>query len=258
MKSIWLSALKKDEAAVQKVGTRFKTYGLELQGHFWQNDNAKMGWLAPRDELLKADVAMWAVLGSRAELESSDLRYGLSLLALTVQARKGIGFPIVILQTEGDPITAAELPDPLQRALVLSAGNPATPAKLVAKVHAKPPSLPAAYHIDMVGNEQLGQWLQVYPGTGTWPGIIFGVDEGEIVFQAVGPPGKLPQKATLNYAMQGIKLEMGAKEFNAWATQNEISAENAYFVKISGTPGTLLFGPYAEAAEAEFYVVRLQ
>jgi len=257
MKSIWLSALKKDETAVQKVMAQFKNYGLELQGHFWQNDNPKMGWLAPRDELLKADVAMWAVLASRAELEDSDLRYGLSLLALTVQAQKGMGFPIVILQTEGDSITAPELPDPLQRALVMPAGNAATPAKLVAKVHAKPPSLPAAYRLDMVGNEQLGQWLQVYPTVDTWPGIIFGVDAGEIVFQAVGPPGKLPQKTTLNYPMQGIKLEMGGVEFSAWATRNEISGDNAYFIKISGAPNTIVFGPYSEEGEAEMYTLRL-
>jgi hypothetical protein len=257
MKSIWLSALVKDEAAVQKVMGQFKAYGIELQGHFWQNDNAKMGWLAPKDELLRPEVAMWAILGSRQELEKSDLRYGLSLLALAVQARKGFGFPIVILQSEGNPITTAELPDPLQRALVLPSGNPATPAKLVAKVHAKTPSLPAAYHLDMVGNEQLGQWLQVYPDAATWPGIIFGVDAGEILFQAVGTPGKLPQKATLNYAMQGLKLEMGGTEFTAWATQNEISDESAYFVKISGTPGTILFGPYSEQGEAEMYTLRL-
>ncbi len=257
MKSIWLSALNKDEAAVQKILTQLKTYGLELQGHFWQNDNAKMGWLAPRDEMLKADVAMWAVLGSRQELENRDLRYGLSLLALSVQARRGTGLPIVILQTEGEPITTAQLPDPLRRALVMPAADAATPAKLVAKVHAKPPSLPVAYHLDMVGNEQLGQWLQVMPAEESWPGIIFGVDDGEIVFQAVGAPGKLPQKATLNYAMQGLKLEMGGSAFGAWATRNEISSESAYFVKISGQPGTLIFGPYSEEGAAEMYTLRL-
>jgi len=257
MKAIWLSALDKDEAAVQKVMGQFKVYGIEMQGHFWQNDNAKMGWLAPKDELLKPDIAMWAILASHQELENSDLRYGLSLLALTVQAQKGIGFPMVILQTEGDPITAEELPDPLRRALVLPAGNAATPAKLVAKVHATPPSLPCAYQLDMVGNEQLGQWLQVFPADDSWPGIIFGVDIGEILFQAVGPPGKLPQKATLNYAMQGLKLEMGDSEFTAWATRNEISCKSAYFVKISGAPKTLLFGPYSEEGAAEMFTVHL-
>jgi hypothetical protein len=118
--------------------------------------------------------------------------------------------------------------------------------------------LPAAYTLDMVGNEQLGQWLQVQPTGDGWPGVIFGVDAGEIVFQAVGPAGQLPEKATLNYAMQGLKLELGGVEYTAWAAQNEVTAESAYFVKVNGTPKTLLFGPYAEDSEAELYVVRLQ
>jgi hypothetical protein len=257
MKAIWLSALKKDEAMVQQVISRYKRYGLQLQGHFWQNDNAKMGWLAARDELLDDSIGMWAILGSREALESSELRYGLSLLSLTVQARKGGAFPIVVLQTEGDPLTAEELPDPLRRALVLPADNAATPAKLVARAHAKTPSLPAAYHLDMVGNEQLGQWLQVYPAGQIWPGIIFGVDGGEILFQAVGPAGQLPQKTTLNFAMQGLQLEMGGQPFDAWAIRNEISSENAYFIKISGTPKTILFGPYSEEGEAEMYTLHL-
>lgn len=257
MKAIWLSAMKKDEAAVQKIMAQYKSYGLQFQGHFWQNDNAKMGWLAPKDELLNPDVVVWAVLAGREELLNDDLRYGLSLLSLTVQERKGISFPIVILQTEGDPVTPEELPGPLQRALVLPANNAATPAKLVARVHAKPPALPVAYHLDMVGNEQLGQWLQIYPDGDPWPGIIFGMDTGEILFQAVGAPGKLPRTTTLNYAMQGLKLDMGGIEFTAWATQNQISAQSAYFVKISGTPKTLLFGPYSEEGAVEMYTLRL-
>jgi hypothetical protein len=58
--------------------------------------------------------------------------------------------------------------------------------------------------------------------------------------------------------MQGLKLEMGDTEFTAWAAQNEVSTENSYYVKVSGTPGTLLFGPYAENSEAELYVIRLK
>ena len=258
MKSIWLSAVPKDEAAVQKMMAQMKQYGLVLQGHFWTNDNAKMAWIGPRDELLNDQVVMWAILAGREELMQGDLRYGLSMLALTVQARKKAGLAMVILQTEGDPLTAEDLPSPLQRSIVLPAADPGTPAKLVAKVHARAPSLPAAYEVAMVGNEQIGQWLEVHPTEGSWPGVIFGVDDGEIVFQAAGPAGQLPQKSVLNYAMQGLKLELGGSAFTAWATQNEVSRETSYFVKISGTPKTLLFGPYAENSETELYVVHLQ
>ena len=202
MNAIWLSALKKDEAVVQKVMAQLKTYGISAQGHFWENDNAKLAWLGARDALLTGEIGVWVILGGREELKNPDLRYGLSMTALGLQSRKGAGYPIVVLQSGGDLITGEELPTPLARAVVLEADNPGTPAKLVAKVHARMQALPPAYYIDMVGNEQLGQWLEVRPTGEPWPGVIFGVDAGEIVFQAVGPPGKLPQKTTLNYAMQ--------------------------------------------------------
>lgn len=258
MKSLWLTSLAKDEETIQKMVAKFQKYGLQLQGHFWNNDNDKLAWLGAKEELISDQIGVWAILGSREELAQDDLRYGLSMLALTVQARKGVGFPMVILQSAGDPISCKELPTPLKRAIVLPVENPGTPAKLVAKVHAKAPDVPAAYYLDMVGNEQLGQWLEVRPTGDAWPGVIFGVDGGEIVFQAVGAPGRLPKKTTLNYAMQGLKLEMGGTEFTAWAAQNEVSVNSSYYVKVKGCPKTLLFGPYAENAEAELYSVHLQ
>jgi hypothetical protein len=258
MKSIWLSAIQKDEATVQQLMAKMKTYGLMLQGHFWSSDNAKMAWLGAREELIKDQVAMWAILASRQELLQPDVRYGLSMLALSMAARKTGEYSIVLLQTQGELLTADELPTPIQRAVVLSAADPGTPAKLVAKVHARAPRLPSAYYLDMVGSEQVGQWIEVRPARDSWPGVIFGVDDGEIVFQAVGPSGKLPQKSVLNYAMQGIKLELGGAEFTAWATRNQVSPDASYYVKISGTPKTLLFGPYAEDSQADLYIIRLQ
>jgi hypothetical protein len=50
-----------------------------------------------------------------------------------------------------------------------------------------------------VGNEQLGQWLEVRPTGDAWPGVTFGVDEGEILFQAVGPSGQLPKTSVLKH-----------------------------------------------------------
>jgi hypothetical protein len=257
MKSVWVTSLDKNSDAAGPTMALMKKYGLPANGIFWNNDNQKMGWLASKEPLLHPHTVLWVVLGSAASLGEKGIRYGLSLLALSVQAQKGPGFPIAILQTEGALPSTADLPTPLQRALVLSTANPAMPAKLVAKLHSKPPELPADYHLDMVGNEQIGQWIEVRPTRGSWPGVLFGVDGGEIAFQAVGPSGRLPQKTTLNYPMQGLKLEMGGTEFTAWATRNEISAQTAYFVKITGSPETLLFGPYAEDGEAELYVVRL-
>lgn len=258
MKTVWISSLAVAEEDVQSLMQKLKTYGLDASGHQWSEDNQALAWMGPRDRLCAADCAFWAIMGSSEALRKPETRYGLSLLALCVQARRGAAFPVVVLQTDAAPLNAEDLPTPLQRAVVLSASDSGTPAKLVAKAHAKVPDLRAAYYFDMVGDPQLGQWYEVRPTQGAWPGIIFGVDEGEIKFQAVGPEGSLPTTSTLNYPMQGIKLSLGETEFTAWATRNEVSQDTAYFIKVQGFPRTLIFGAYSEESEAEMYVIQLQ
>ena len=58
--------------------------------------------------------------------------------------------------------------------------------------------------------------------------------------------------------MQGLKLEMGDKEYTAWATQNELNAETSYFAKVEGYPDSILFGPFSTEAEADVFMVRLK
>jgi hypothetical protein len=52
-------------------------------------------------------------------------------------------------------------------------------------------------------------------------------------------------------------LSLGEKEYSAWAAQNELTPETSYFVKIQGTPESLLFGPYSTQEEAELYVLKI-
>ncbi|MBT8341464.1 MAG: hypothetical protein HKP58_09095 [Desulfatitalea sp.] len=257
MKAVWLSALNVAEHEAQAMLHKMKTYGLEASGHQWQADNQNMSWMGPKAELCHSQCALWAIMGNREAFLGADIRYGVSLLSLSVRAERRVPLPVVMLQTDGDPLTAADLPTPLQGAVVLPAADAGTPAKLVAKAHAKAPDLPAAYHVNMVGDPQLGQWFEVRPTRDAWPGIIFGVDSGEIRFQAVGPAGELPKTSTLNYAMQGLKIQFNAKDFTAWAVRNEISTEAAYFVKVEGTPATLLFGPFSEDSATEMYPIQL-
>lgn len=258
MKTVWLSAVAVEDQAVQTLMQKLQTYGVASSGHRWQDDLQAMAWLGPKDELCDPQCAFWAIMGSREALQKPETRYGLSLLALYVQARRGLGFPMVILQTEGEPLSADGLPTPLQRALILPAADAGTPAKLVARLHAKAPDLPAAYHFDMVGNPHFGQWFEIRPSRESWPGVIFGVDEGEIAFQAVGPKGELPTTSTLNFPMQGLKIEIGGKEYTAWAVRNEVGGDTSYYVKVTGAPGKLLFGAFSEESEAEMYRIDLK
>lgn len=258
MKAIWITSLGSSEESVKKLMSQLKTYGLEGQGHFWQDDLKKFAWMGGREELIDQQTAMWMILGSKEEILSPDILYGLSLLATTVQAQKGLHFPVIILQTEGDPVSQEQLSTPLKSAEIMSASDAGLGAKLVAKVHTPGKPLFSEYHMDLYGNDQIGQWFEVRPTDAIWPGVIFGVSDGEIKFQAVGPSGSLPDKTELNYPMQGLKLQIGDKEYVAWATKNELNKETSYFVKVEGYPESILFGPYSEDEDAEMFVVKLK
>ncbi len=235
-----------------------KAYGLEVQGHFWKDDSKKMAWMAARDSLVDAKISMWGILGSRDELLAPDNLYGLSLLAIGAQAQRGLHFPIMILQTGEESISREQLSMPLQGAEVLSASDSGLGAKLVARVHQPVKPVSVEYHLDIYGNEQIGQWFEVRPVNSTWPGVMFGVAGAEIGFHAVGPSGSLPEKTVLNYPMQGLKLEMGDREYTAWAVQNELDVETSYYVKVEGYPESIVFGPYAAEEAADVFVVTLK
>jgi hypothetical protein len=258
MKAIWVTSLGASQDPVKQLMSQMKTYGLEVQGHFWKDDLKKMAWMAARDSMVDAKVSMWGILGSDEELRSPDTLYGLSLLAVTVQARRGLHFPIIILQTRGKLISSEHLSTPLKGADVMLVSDSGIGAKLVARIHKPPKPISSEYHLDIYGNEQIGQWFEVGPAQGSWPGVMFGVVGAEISFHAVGPTGSLPSKTVLNYPMQGLKLEMGGKEYLAWAAQNDLNPETSYFVKVEGYPASIVFGPYSTEREADVFVVRLK
>jgi hypothetical protein len=58
--------------------------------------------------------------------------------------------------------------------------------------------------------------------------------------------------------MEGLKLEMGGKEYTAWAAQNELDSETSYFIKVEGSPESIIFSPYSAEEAAEMFVVRLK
>jgi len=258
MKTIWVTSLGASQDPVKQLMSQMKPYGLEVQGHFWKDDLKKMTWMAARDNLVDQKISMWGILGSNDELRAPDTLYGLSLLAITVQARRGLHFPVMILQTRKDLISSEQLSTPLKGADAMLASDSGLGAKLVARIHKPPKPISSEYHLDIYGNEQIGQWFEVRPADSSWPGAMFGVAGADITFHAVGPAGSLPSKTVLHYPMQGLKLEMGDKEYTAWAAQNKLDAKTSYFVKVEGYPEAIVFGPYSTEQEADVFVVRLK
>jgi hypothetical protein len=256
VKTVWLSSLGSSEETVKNLISQLRAYGLEVKGHFWEDDVKKMAWAKPREELIKPDVALWIILAAPENLVNPSIRYGLSLLTLTVQAKRGLSFPIVILLLQGEPPSTETLPMPLKGVDFLSLTDPGMAAKLVTKIHTPVKETALEYRIDTYGNPQIGQWIEVGPMNLLWPGAMFGIAEGEIIFHAVGPKGGLPSQTVLSYPLKGLKLNLGGKEYIAWAVQNEIDSETSYFVKIEGSPESFLFGPYSTQEEAEVYVIK--
>ena len=258
MKTVWLTSIIPSEEGVKNLIAQLKPYGLDVKGHFWEDEISKMAWAKPREELIKPDVLLWLVLASEENLKNPSVRYGLSLLALTLQAKRGISFPMLILLTEGATPAAETLPTPLRGCDFLSLTDPAMAAKLVVKVNTPVKEIVSEYRLDTYGNPHIGQWIEVGPWTGSWPGAMFGVSGAEITFHAVGPKGSLPTLSSLRYPLKGMKLNLGGKEYTAWAAQNEIPSDISYFVKLEGFPESILFGPYATEEEADVFVVQLK
>lgn len=258
VKTVWLSSLGSSEETVKNLISQLRTYGLEVKGHFWEDNVEKMAWAKPRGELIKPDVTLWLILASLGNLVNPSIRYGLSLLTLTVQAKRGLSFPTVVLLLKGEPPLAETLPMPLKGIDFLSLTDPGMAAKLVTRIHTPVKETPLEYRIDTYGNPQIGQWFEVGPMNSTWSGAMFGVAEGEILFQAVGPRGSLPDQSVLHYPLKGLKLSLGAKEYIAWAVQNEIDPKTSYFVKVEGLPSSILFGPYSSQEAAEVYVLTIK
>ena len=256
-KTIWLTSLVRSEEAVKKLISQLKTYGLETKGHFWEEDLEKMAWMNAREELIKPDVGLWLILAASENLLFPAVRYGLSLLTITVQAQRGLSFPLVILFTQGSPPSSEALPTPLRGVDFLSLTDPGMAAKLVAKVHAQVKEASSEYRLDLYGNPQIGQWFEVGPRNSSWPGAMFGVAGGEITFHAVGRKGSLPSQSVLHYPMKGLKLNLGEKEHKAWAAQNELGPGDSYFIKVKGFPESIIFGPYSSQEATDVYVLKI-
>lgn len=260
MKTFWLTSLGAYQDVVNGLMSKMKTYGLKVNGHFWEDNLKQLAWMAAKDNLTDSTTSFWAILGSEEELLSPDLRYGLSLLAIITQAKRGLNFPIVILQTHGTLIPTDQLPTPLKGADILLLSDSGIGAKLVAKAHQTSQPISHEYFIDIYGDAHIGQWFEIRPFNSTWLGAMFGVHGGEIAFHGVGPFGELPSKSILNYPMKGLRLDLKGKEYIAWAVKNKLDAETSYYVKIDGFPDSILFGPFPTEGEdeADVHVLELK
>jgi hypothetical protein len=259
-KVVWITALNKDKNQLhaQALHQTTSKYGVTVAGHFWQDDLVQMAWAGAREDLVRKETGLWIILGSAEDLTVPSVRYGLSLLAIGVQGQKGYGFPIMVILTEGT-LEPDSLPTPLAGAEVYQLDAAGLGPKITARANTPVKKVDLEYRVDIYGIQGLGQWFEVGPAEGhEWPGVMFGVSNGEINAHGVGEAHKLPERAVLEYPMKGLKLAMGDTEYTAWAVQNKLDPNSSYYLRVNEYPDSILFGPMTEGDDAEVYTVRLK
>jgi hypothetical protein len=256
MKKVWITSLVRDKELVSRILSTVKKYGLDGDGHFWVDDLQHMAWLSSKERIIDSGTDLWVIMGSKKDMEKDSVRYGLALLTLAVQAKKGHGFHIIWISPEGD-MDPEFLPTPLKGAEMLTASSTSLGAKLVARANTPAPAIDAGYRVDIHANPGFGLWIEVGPGKGhEWKGAMLGVNGGEIDAHGIGNSGRLPQRSVLEYPMRGLKLKLGDAEYTAWAVQNLLTEELSYYTRIRDIPKGMLFGPYSQEEEAEVHVIK--
>ena len=259
-KKIWITALEEPTVStpVYKLSKSLVPYGIEAEGHLYQDNLAQLAWSAPLSCLHSPEVGAWLIAGKAESLAKPTVRQGLSLMALDLQSRRGANFPILLWVTEG-ALGASPLPTPLGGALCLPAEAKGLEAKIVAQLSIPRPKVSPDYRLALYPLPQLGLWVEVGPADGhAWSGALFGTSGGEITAHGVGPKDRLPERAVLSYPMEGLKIEHQQQAYTAWAVQNPLPADTSYFVRVKGSFSGLVFGSFPESDEPELYVLRLQ
>jgi hypothetical protein len=257
-KRVWITSMSKDKDTTTGLLQLGKKYGLAPDGHFWVDDVEKIAFQAPLDSLLAKETALWVISGTKKDLEKDSVRYGMSLLCLSLQHAKGIGFPIMFV-TSDDTLTLDDLPTPFKGCEILKTDNKSIGAKMTARANTPVKNIPSDYRVNIHANQGYGIWYELGPAKGqTWNGVLAGSLKAEVNAHGVGPKGDIPLKTTLEYQMQGLKLELGEDEYTAWAVKNTIDEDQSYYVRFADAPGSILFGQLPdEENEADFNLLKL-
>jgi len=255
MKKVWITSLHHNENSVKNLMTVLRTYHIPVDGGFWVDDLPKMAWAGTKEFLIDPEVGLWVIMTDKSSWENKAVLRGLSALAIMVQTKRKTLLPTLILH-ENFSLEQVMLPTSLVNARVLPLTSSSLGAKVSAMLNTPFSGNKADYYIDFHPLNELGLWLEVGPYNEGWPGVILGVNNGEINFQAVGSRGTLPEKCVLEYAQQGLEIAHSSGKFTAWGVQNSIDVNTSYFVRISEIPEKLLFTSYTQSDETEAYILR--
>ena len=255
-KSVWITILEKNEGLGRLIFEEMTHYGLAPGGHFWDDDLANFAWAGAIAELTRDDCAAWIICGQTTRFAEPATRQGLALLALAAQSAHGNDFPIII-SPGGGTLDPGSLPTPLRAAEVVLSG---LGTKALVRANAKRPDLRNDYRLAVHPLPGLGLWFEVGPGQDPWQGAFFGCTGSAGAApdaHGVGLAGVIPNRSTLHYPVQDMKITLGKREFSAWGAKNPLSPAQSYFVRVTQTPDALIFGPFPDVDDPEVFSITL-
>lgn len=233
-----------------EVAAALSKSGLTVNGGGWDRDDAT-GWLPTAEHLIQSpNVDLWMLVGTADDFANAAVRYGLSLARIRVGAQRQRVPALVVACLDEQP-RASVLPPLLQQAQLL--GPPTTDwggRCVAAAMRDAIPEAPSDYRLNVIANASLGHWFEVGPaGDCAWGGAIFGVDEGEITHHGVGKRGELPERCTLEYPLEGARVEVDGRRLTCWAVNNRLEPGNSYYVRVTGSPAHILFGEHPDLSD---------
>lgn len=242
---VWIIGIGAVDGVAQTVAAQLKPYGLAVEGQKWPVGE-KQAWLASADAAAAQAARVVIVVASKSDHDNPTTRRALAFFRLALQtqiAKPVAGFVVLTDTTEaGSSPTASTQFSILGDWEVVADDH--WSAKVVARFHApRQPKWPV--NLGLIAREKLGVWLTVSPLAGqSAQGCLVGVsgNEADISFHAVGPAGGLPATSINEYELKGIAFEAGGQPFKAWALQNTIGPEQAYYVRLEGEPNVLAMG----------------
>jgi hypothetical protein len=260
-KKVWLTWLPTDEGSYhpQPVVQLLGQYGFEVTGSKWVDDLQHMQWLALGETLLEpANADLWLIAGDTKSFAILSNRYALSLLTAAVREGRGDGFPIICLGLDALP-RMESIPTLMRPLQCLAVTDQGWPAKLVAAAFSPAKANRADFRLGVWTNPLFGQWFEVGPRGENWAGVMFGVTaEGTITHHAVGPKGQVPERTILEYAVEGMQVEVRETVFTAWSVQNALGPDDSYYVKVEGFPAMVILGGHPGTDQAEVTVIELK
>lgn len=248
-KKVFISAMEKNEPAVQALFQAVAKSGFEPNGHFWNLEEKEITKEIPCQEIENADVWVIFALGEIPK----EATIGLCYAVLAARLHRKNRLPILFIGPE------RPLPALLSHAVFITPDK--LPTKLATSSAIKKPWDDPGFRLCAHNQAGVGFWLEVGPSSGNWDGVLVATDNslgGKTDFIAVGPKGALPERSELNYPIRDAQLEAAGKSFTGNGCKNAISENDSVFLRIKGVvPSILLCESLSDSDESECRIIDL-